>query len=336
MATPGQLPVRTFCRGQNVPARLVSDVDLGTLHLLQFGEDAIKYAHGSTPYGATNQVTQIYRMRDGTATSAEAVALLNRCIAVFLALTGSPAVEAPQSLRDIGIMAGLALVSGTGTCEFLASLAFAYLARRGSVGTKLDLVEFPAIIESASPNTGRVDYVPHCCVRVSSHGREAQVISDPWPTFAQACLPLHYFGIPYNERSALTAKHGDRFVRHPKVREKLDEPWKIVSSYTVTSDTVGRDLVFEAFASVDASALRPFFAVGLPTKEEFVYFAEEIGCCHRRYSVADELAPAVCYRNGVHKVTSSRPLLNALTFPRQIESVLMAGRESRLNRRGIL
>jgi hypothetical protein len=335
MATSGQPPVRAFGRGKSVAGKLSISVDLGTFHLLQFGEEAIRYTHERTPHGAANQVTQIYRMRDGSTTNGEGVARLNRCIAAAIRLTGNPEVEAPRTLREIGIMAGLALATGTGTCEFLASLTFAYLASRVAIGTELELVEFPAILESASPNTGRVEYVPHCCVRISSHGRKTRVIADPWPPFAHACLPRHYFGAAGNERSALTAKYGKTFVGHPKVKEKLDQPWRVAISHTVTPGTVGRDLVFEAFADVGASALPTLFAKGLPTKEDFLYFCEKIGCCHRRYSVADELAPAVFYRNGAHEVTNSRPLLNALKFPGHFESVLQTERENRVNRRGM-
>lgn len=249
-----------------------TNVDRQTFTALVLSQAAINFARGALPYGSANQVPDLVKEHGQVINRLNAArdglkVLLHAAHGPYPAHFGATP-EAAFPLYACALGTGLAMYYGAGNCGENAQLTFNFLVTFGYPGIRIRRVSSTVL--------------DHAYCLIDWTGCTDPVVCDAWPTNPQACLWSHFFA---NRR---------------KTPPTVD--YKVRQSFNVTADTMGTDLVGEAFAVVDPThveSLPPASRLTGYTDDVITQYIDEF-LGHGVYNMVSPLAnaylPAVDYR----------------------------------------
>jgi hypothetical protein len=245
------------------------DVDRQTFNALTLAQAAVNFTRAHLTYGSGNQISDLRQSRSGGSSEGETLPRLDavrdsteRLLALPTAPLGDLGLDTKTFARGIGT--GLALYYKAGNCGEHANVVFAFLCTLG----------FPGITIHRVSST----VMDHGFCLIEWPSVSNRVVSDAWPTKAQACRWSEFFAQP-----------------------KSGSGYTIRASHTITDSNMGFDLVGHAFQAIDPAAVEKLplqsRTKGLSSSEIEDYIAtSNHGVYDQVYTVGPSFRPYQDYR----------------------------------------
>jgi hypothetical protein len=219
----------------------VMPVNRATYTALQLAQAAMVFARRHLPYGSGNQLADLRSGRFGQTTDGS---LLPRRQAALKSIKALMAQKhqplGPLGLDDrtygVAVSTGVAMYYAAGNCGEHANLTFSFLVTFG----------FPGVTVHRCTST----VMDHGYTMITWPNCQDPVVSDGWPTNGQACLWSQFFANPH--------------------RTNPDPGFREVARFTITDQSMGFDIVGQAFRAVD-----PRVVTRLPLGSQIVGYSQQ-------------------------------------------------------------